>query len=79
MAVPQAALPFLRFPIIAPAKVPVREVLDRYGIVPRKRFGQNFLHDPAVARRIVTAAGAARSPTAEAAAPAATACAGTAW
>lgn len=33
-----------------------REILDRYGIVPRKRHGQNFLHDPAVARRIVKAA-----------------------
>jgi 16S rRNA (adenine1518-N6/adenine1519-N6)-dimethyltransferase len=43
--------------IIAPAKVPVREVLGRYGIVPRKRFGQNFLHDPAVCRRIVESAG----------------------
>jgi 16S rRNA (adenine1518-N6/adenine1519-N6)-dimethyltransferase len=42
--------------IVAAAKVPVRQVLDRYGIVPRKRFGQNFLHDPAVAARIVAAA-----------------------
>ncbi|NNE43925.1 MAG: 16S rRNA (adenine(1518)-N(6)/adenine(1519)-N(6))-dimethyltransferase, partial [Gemmatimonadetes bacterium] len=42
---------------MAPAKVPVREVLARYGIVPRKRFGQNFLHDPAVAARIVDAVG----------------------
>ena len=49
---------FVRSPIIAPAKVPVREVLSRYGIVPRKRFGQNFLHDPAVAERIVEAVGA---------------------
>jgi 16S rRNA (adenine1518-N6/adenine1519-N6)-dimethyltransferase len=31
-------------------------VLGRYGIVPRKRFGQNFLHDPAVAARIVASA-----------------------
>ena len=30
--------------------------MDRYRIVPRKRFGQNFLHDPAVCRRIVEAA-----------------------
>jgi 16S rRNA (adenine1518-N6/adenine1519-N6)-dimethyltransferase len=38
---------------IATAKIPVREVLERYEIAPRKRFGQNFLHDPAVCRRIV--------------------------
>jgi 16S rRNA (adenine1518-N6/adenine1519-N6)-dimethyltransferase len=48
----------VRSSIIAAAKVPVRETLDRYGITPRKRFGQNFLHDPAVARRIVAASGA---------------------
>ena len=41
---------------IATAKIPVRQVLDRYDIVPRKRFGQNFLHDPAVGRRIVDVA-----------------------
>jgi 16S rRNA (adenine1518-N6/adenine1519-N6)-dimethyltransferase len=33
--------------------MPVREALERYEIVPRKRFGQNFLHDAAVCRRIV--------------------------
>jgi 16S rRNA (adenine1518-N6/adenine1519-N6)-dimethyltransferase len=54
------ALPFARSSIIASAKVPVRETLGRYGITPRKRFGQNFLHDPAVARRIVAGSGAAR-------------------
>jgi len=48
--------PLARFSIIASAKVPVRELLDRYGISPRKRFGQSFLHDPAVARRIVESA-----------------------
>jgi 16S rRNA (adenine1518-N6/adenine1519-N6)-dimethyltransferase len=48
----------VRSSIIAPAKVPVREALDRYGITPRKRFGQNFLHDPAVARKIVAGSGA---------------------
>lgn len=52
------ALPFARSSIIAAAKVPVRETLGRYGITPRKRFGQNFLHDPAVARRIVAGSGA---------------------
>jgi 16S rRNA (adenine1518-N6/adenine1519-N6)-dimethyltransferase len=31
----------------------VRAVLDRYGITPRKRLGQNFLHDVRVASRIV--------------------------
>ena len=44
-------------PVIATARTSVRELLERYGIAPRKRFGQNFLHDPAVARRIVEAAG----------------------
>jgi 16S rRNA (adenine1518-N6/adenine1519-N6)-dimethyltransferase len=34
----------------------VRDVLERHDIVPRRRFGQNFLHDPRVARRIVGAA-----------------------
>jgi 16S rRNA (adenine1518-N6/adenine1519-N6)-dimethyltransferase len=43
--------------IIGAAISSPREILDRYGIVPRKRHGQNFLHDPAVARRIVKAAG----------------------
>ena len=43
---------------ISAAKIPVREVLERWAIVPRKRFGQNFLHDPAVAARIAGAAGA---------------------
>lgn len=43
--------------VIPAAKLPVREVLARYEIVPRKRFGQNFLHDPAVCRRIVGEAG----------------------
>ncbi|GJM44238.1 MAG: ribosomal RNA small subunit methyltransferase A [Gemmatimonadota bacterium] len=38
------------------AKIPVRAVLERYEIVPRKRFGQNFLHDPAVCARIVATA-----------------------
>lgn len=38
------------------AKTPVRELLDRYGIVPRKRFGQHFLHEAAVGERIVAAA-----------------------
>ncbi len=46
-------------PVIATAKNPVREVLERYEIVPRKRFGQNFLHDPAVCRRIADAVGVA--------------------
>lgn len=55
---PAPALPILRSSIIASAKVPVRETLGRYGITPRKRFGQNFLHDPAVARRIVAGCGA---------------------
>jgi 16S rRNA (adenine1518-N6/adenine1519-N6)-dimethyltransferase len=57
MAEAPVALPFARSPIIAFAKVPVREILDRYGISPRKRFGQNFLHDPAVAARIVEVSG----------------------
>jgi 16S rRNA (adenine1518-N6/adenine1519-N6)-dimethyltransferase len=35
----------------------VREVLERWAIVPRKRYGQNFLHDPAVAARIAASAG----------------------
>jgi 16S rRNA (adenine1518-N6/adenine1519-N6)-dimethyltransferase len=35
----------------------LRETLHVRGIVPRKRFGQNFLHDPAVAERIVREAG----------------------
>ncbi len=39
------------------AKTPVREVLERYEIVPKKRFGQNFLHETAVCARIVDAAG----------------------
>jgi 16S rRNA (adenine1518-N6/adenine1519-N6)-dimethyltransferase len=43
--------------IIGAAISSPREILDRYGIVPRKRHGQNFLHDPAVARRIVKEAG----------------------
>jgi 16S rRNA (adenine1518-N6/adenine1519-N6)-dimethyltransferase len=38
------------------AKTPVRDLLDRYGIVPRKRFGQHFLHEAAVGERIVAAA-----------------------
>jgi len=38
------------------AKTPVRALLDRYGIVPRKRLGQNFLHEAAVGERIVAAA-----------------------
>jgi 16S rRNA (adenine1518-N6/adenine1519-N6)-dimethyltransferase len=42
---------------IATAKLPLRETLARYDIVPRKRLGQSFLHDPALGRRIVTAAG----------------------
>jgi 16S rRNA (adenine1518-N6/adenine1519-N6)-dimethyltransferase len=46
--------------IVAAAKVSVRQVLDRYGIIPRKRFGQNFLHDPRVAARIVEAAAVGR-------------------
>ncbi|MDP6529731.1 MAG: 16S rRNA (adenine(1518)-N(6)/adenine(1519)-N(6))-dimethyltransferase RsmA [Gemmatimonadota bacterium] len=32
-------------------------ILERHGLVPRKRWGQNFLHDRAVAQRIVDAAG----------------------
>jgi 16S rRNA (adenine1518-N6/adenine1519-N6)-dimethyltransferase len=43
--------------IDATAKTSVREILDRYRIVPRKRFGQNFLHDPAVAARIAALTG----------------------
>lgn len=35
----------------------LRDVLHRHDIVPRRRFGQNFLHDPRVARRIAEAAG----------------------
>jgi len=34
-------------------------VLERHAIVPRRRFGQNFLHEKRVARRIVEAVGAA--------------------
>ena len=34
----------------------VRDVLERHDIVPRRRFGQNFLHDPRIARRIADAA-----------------------
>jgi 16S rRNA (adenine1518-N6/adenine1519-N6)-dimethyltransferase len=45
-------------PINTTERHSVREILDRYGIVPRKRFGQNFLHDPAVAERIVALTGA---------------------
>jgi 16S rRNA (adenine1518-N6/adenine1519-N6)-dimethyltransferase len=40
---------------IPAAEIPVREALARYEIVPSKRFGQNFLHDPAVCARIVAA------------------------
>ena len=36
--------------------MPLREVLSRWAIVPRRRFGQNFLHDPAVAARVAEAA-----------------------
>ncbi|HMB70214.1 MAG TPA: 16S rRNA (adenine(1518)-N(6)/adenine(1519)-N(6))-dimethyltransferase RsmA [bacterium] len=40
-------------------RIPVRQLLERYEIAPRKRFGQNFLHDPAVCERIAAAAGVA--------------------
>ncbi|MEZ5063292.1 MAG: 16S rRNA (adenine(1518)-N(6)/adenine(1519)-N(6))-dimethyltransferase RsmA [bacterium] len=33
----------------------MRDVLARHSIQPRKRFGQNFLHDPAVCARIAAA------------------------
>lgn len=46
--------------IDATAKSSVREILERYRIVPRKRFGQNFLHDPAIAARIAALAGVGR-------------------
>ena len=36
---------------------PIREILVEYGIAPRKRLGQHFLHDRAVCARIVAAAG----------------------
>ena len=42
--------------VIAPTPS-IRETLQRYGIAPHKRFGQNFLHDPAVCARIVAAVG----------------------
>ncbi len=38
--------------VIDAASLSIREILDRWAIAPRKRFGQNFLHDPAVCRRI---------------------------
>jgi 16S rRNA (adenine1518-N6/adenine1519-N6)-dimethyltransferase len=34
----------------------VRDLLDRYGLAPRKRAGQNFVVDPNTVRRIVAAA-----------------------
>lgn len=42
--------------VIAAPSRPIRDVLDEFSIVPRKRHGQNFLHDPAVAARIAGAA-----------------------
>lgn len=36
---------------------PIREILAEYGIAPRKRLGQHFLHDRAVCDRIVAASG----------------------
>jgi 16S rRNA (adenine1518-N6/adenine1519-N6)-dimethyltransferase len=35
----------------------IREALERHGLRPHKRFGQNFLGDPAVLDRIVAASG----------------------
>jgi 16S rRNA (adenine1518-N6/adenine1519-N6)-dimethyltransferase len=43
-------------PTIVAAKPKVRDILDRYEIVPKKRLGQNFLHDRRIAARIVEAA-----------------------
>jgi 16S rRNA (adenine1518-N6/adenine1519-N6)-dimethyltransferase len=37
----------------------VRDLLDRHGLAPRKRAGQNFVVDPNTVRRIVAAAGLA--------------------
>lgn len=47
-----------RFGAIAAAKS-LRDVLKRHEISPRRRFGQNFLHETRVARRIADAAGLA--------------------
>ena len=44
---------------IPAAKLSVRDTLERFEIVPSKRFGQNFLHDPAVCARIVARVSAA--------------------
>jgi 16S rRNA (adenine1518-N6/adenine1519-N6)-dimethyltransferase len=44
-------------PTIIAAKPTIRDILDRYEIVPKKRLGQNFLHDRRIAARIVEAAG----------------------
>ena len=35
------------------------ELLRKYGLAPRKSWGQNFLHDPRVHEEIVIASGAA--------------------
>ena len=48
-----------RNPTIPAAKLTVRDVLERHDIVPRRRFGQNFLHDRRISRRIADAAGLA--------------------
>ena len=57
-APPPTTSPPPRIGAIAAPKT-LREVLQRHGIVPHRRFGQNFLHEVAVARRIAAATGAA--------------------
>lgn len=37
--------------------VEIRELADELGVVPTKKLGQNFVHDPNTVRRIVAAAG----------------------
>lgn len=53
---PRPTSPPPRFGAIAAAKS-LRDVLQSHGIAPRRRFGQNFLHEARVARRIADAAG----------------------
>lgn len=60
---PPVFSPRTRGSTIPPAPRPIREILSAYEIVPRKRHGQNFLHDPAVAERIVAAAALAPGDT----------------